>query len=73
MKGYIKMPDIKTLLNSLKDLNSDEAIDKVAQMVKRGEAGLSATQAVALANQVLPMLDKKQQEKVRKLIKKIKS
>lgn len=67
------MPDIKTLLNSLKDLNSDEAIDKVAQMVKRGEAGLSATQAVALANQVLPMLDKKQQEKVRKLIKKIKS
>lgn len=67
------MTDLKKLLDSLKDLNSDEAIDKVAKMVKSGEAGISPSQAVAIANRVLPMIDKTQQNNVRKLIKKLKS
>lgn len=66
------MADLKKLLDSLKDLNNDEAIDKVAKMVKSGEAGISAAQAVAIANRILPMADKQQQDKIRKLIKKIK-
>lgn len=67
------MTDLKKLLDSLKDLNSDEAIDKVAKMVKSGETGISPSQAVAIANRVLPMIDKTQQNNVRKLIKKLKS
>ena len=67
------MTDLKKVLDSMKDLNNDEAIDKVVKMVKSGEAGITATQAVALANQILPMLDRKQQDKVRLLIKKLKS
>ncbi len=66
------MADIKKALNAIKDLNSDEAIDKVVQMVRSGEAGITPTQAVALANQIMPMLNKSQQDKVRKLIKKLK-
>ena len=67
------MTDLKKVLDSMKNLNSDEAIDKVVKMVKNGEAGITPTQAVALANQIMPMIDKSQQDKVRKLIKKLKS
>ncbi len=67
------MADLKKILDSLKDLNNDEAIDKVAKMVKSGEAGISVTQAVAIANRILPMTDRQQQDKIRKLIKKLKS
>ncbi len=67
------MADLKKILDSVKDLNNDEAIDKVAKMVKSGEAGISVTQAVAIANRILPMTDRQQQDKIRKLIKKLKS
>ena len=67
------MADLKKILDSLKDLNNDEAIDKVAKMVKSGEAGISVTQAVAIANRILPMTDRQQQDKIRKLIKNLKS
>ena len=67
------MTDLKKVLDSMKNLNSDEAIDKVVKMVKNGEAGITPTHAVALANQIMPMIDKSQQDKVRKLIKKLKS
>ena len=67
------MADLKKILDSVKDLNNDEAIDTVAKMVKSGEAGISVTQAVAIANRILPMTDRQQQDKIRKLIKKLKS
>ena len=67
------MADLKKILDSVKDLNNDEAIDKVAKMVKSGEAGISVTQAVAIANRILPMTDRQQPDKIRKLIKKLKS
>ena len=57
----------------MKDLNNDEAIDKLVKMVKSGEAGISSSQAITLANRILPMIEKSQQDKVRKLIKKLKS
>ncbi len=65
------MADIKKLIDSLNGLDSDEALDKVARAVKTGEAGVSQKDAVALANKLLPLLDRKQQEKVRKLIRRI--
>ncbi len=67
------MTDIKKVLDSMKDLNNDEAIDKLVKMVKSGEAGISSSQAITLANRILPMIEKSQQDKVRKLIKKLKS
>ncbi len=67
------MTDIKKVLDSMKDLNNDEAIDKLVKMVKSGEAGISSSQAITLANRILPMIEKSQQDRVRKLIKKLKS
>ena len=67
------MTDIKKVLDSMKDLNNDEAIDKLVKMVKSGEAGISSSQAITLANRILPMIEKSQQDKVRKLIRKLKS
>lgn len=67
------MTDLKKVLDSMKDLNNDEAIDKLVKMVKSGEAGISSSQAITLANRILPMIEKSQQDKVRKLIKKLKS
>lgn len=67
------MTDLKKILDSMKDLNNDEAIDKLVKMVKSGEAGISSSQAITLANRILPMIEKSQQDRVRKLIKKLKS
>lgn len=67
------MTDIKKVLDSMKDLNNDEAIDRLVKMVKSGEAGISSSQAITLANRILPMIEKSQQDRVRKLIKKLKS
>ena len=67
------MTDIKKVLDSMKDLNNDEAIDKLVKMVKSGEAGISSSQAITLANRILPIIEKSQQDRVRKLIKKLKS
>lgn len=67
------MTDIKKVLDSMKDLNNDEAIDRLVKMVKSGETGISSSQAITLANRILPMIEKSQQDKVRKLIKKLKS
>ena len=67
------MTDIKKVLDSMKDLNNDEAIDKLVKMVKSGEAGISSSQAITLANRILPMIEKSQQDRVSKLIKKLKS
>lgn len=67
------MADIKKLMGELNGLDSEEALDRVAKMVKSGEAGVTPQQAINLANKFMPMLDKAQQEKIRKLIKKIKS
>ncbi len=66
------MADIKKLIDSFKGMKDDEAIDKVARMVKSGEAGITATQAITLAKQVMPMMDKANQQKVQKLISKLK-
>ncbi|MBP3348054.1 MAG: hypothetical protein J6L92_04780 [Clostridia bacterium] len=67
------MKDINKVIGSIKDMDSDEALEKVAKMVKNGEAGMTASQAISMANKLMPMLDKSQQEKLRKLIKKLKS
>lgn len=67
------MKDINKIIGSLKGSDSDEALDKVAKMVKNGESGLSVQQAVTIANQLSPYLDRQQQEKLRKLIKKLRS
>ena len=65
------MTDPKKLLDMFKGLDDDAAIDRAANMVKTGQAGISSAQAAAIASQLLPMLDKKQQEKLRKLIRKL--
>ena len=67
------MKDLNSIINSLKGADSDEALDKVAKMVKSGEAGMTSQQAISIANRIMPMLDKSQQEKLRKLIKKMRS
>ncbi len=65
------MNNINSIINALKGSSSDEAIDKVVKMVKSGEAGMTAKQAIAIANRLIPMLEGEQKEKVRKLIKKL--
>ena len=70
-KGVFTMTDPKKLLDMFKGLDDDAAIDRAANMVKTGQAGISSAQAAAIASQLLPMLDKKQQEKLRKLIRKL--
>lgn len=67
------MNDINKIINSLKGSDSDEALDKVAKMVKSGESGMSVQQAISIANRLSPYLDRQQQEKLRKLVKKLRS
>ncbi len=66
------MADIKKLLDSFKGMNDDEAIEKVAKAIKNGEAGITPAQAITLARQIMPMMDKQNQQKVQKLINKLK-
>ena len=66
------MTDPKKLMDMFKGMDDDAALDRAAAMVKSGQAGINPAQAVAIANQLMPMLDKKQQEKLRRLIKKLK-
>lgn len=67
------MKDINKIINSLKGSNSEEALDKVAKMVKNGESGMSVQQAISIINQLSPYLDRQQQENLRKLVKKLRS
>lgn len=67
------MKDLNSIIGSLKGTDSDDALDKVAKMVKNGETGMTPQQAIVVANRIMPMLDRSQQEKMRKLIKKLRS
>ncbi len=67
------MKDLNSIIGSLKGTDSDDALDKVAKMVKNGETGMTPQQAIGVANRIMPMLDRSQQEIMRKLIKKLRS
>ena len=66
------MKDLNSIINSIKGSSSTEALDKVATMIKSGEAGITPKQAASMATKIMPMLDKAQQEKVKLLLKKLK-
>ena len=66
------MKDLNSIINSIKGSSTPEAIDKVAKMIKSGEAGITPNQAASMASKIMPMLDKAQQEKVKLLLKKLK-
>ena len=65
------MADIAKLLNAFKNLNDEQAIEKLSKAVKSGEAGISSSEAINLSKQLMPFLDKKQQALVQKLITKL--
>ena len=66
------MKDLNSIINSIKGSSSTEALDKVATMIKNGEAGITPKQATSMATKIMPMLDKAQQEKVKLLLRKLK-
>ena len=66
------MKDLNSIIDSLKGSSSNEQLDKVAKMIKSGEAGITPNQATAMATKIMPMLNKTQQERLKLLLRKLK-